>query len=791
MNSTEQVPDTRQKAMQRLWQRTIYVLMIGAFVLGGSLIIASDVLIPSKSKVALEEDEVAPRDILAPRGLKYESDVLSQAKREAQIAGVRPVYDPPDPAVGSEQIQLARQLLDFVENVRYDDFATLEQKKADIAAITTLTLSEPVTEAILTLEDDSKWRAIDAQVMRLLERVMSGDVREDNIQAIKDALPNLISATYSETEVQIITGIVSDLVRPNAFYNEELTRQAELEAVQNVPVEVRTFARGQMIIRAGEIATTAHIEALEQFGLLRETKHRTERFVGGLLAMTLVTALMGAYVQKFHPRLVTDAPLMIWLGVMFLSALAAAQLVDNDNLAQPYYFPAAALAFLVTTLVSPQLAIVMILSLATLAGFVTGWSLQFAVLIAFGGSLGVLSLGRTERLNAYFVAGGVVSASNMCIALLFALSTDTPPDLVTILSQIVGSLANGLFSAAVALVGLYVISNLLNIPTSLKIVELLQPNHPLLQRVLREAPGTYQHSLQVANLAELGAQQVNVNASLLRVAAMYHDVGKILNPHFFVENQADGVNPHETLGDPWQSARIILGHVTEGDRLARRYRLPSRIREFVMEHHGTTQVMYFFRAALKQAEQTGETVDSDDFTYPGPRPQSRETAILMLADGCESSVRARRPQSREDIRETVDYIFETRLQSGQLDESGLTLNDLRLLRDAFLTALQGVFHPRIAYPGTPGESTETLPTGAVSQLPAGTSPKDGQSPESEAQEAVQVDEATDVVPGVAADVVADTVADVVADVVTEEAGRLTGQDQESTLPSGTMIRRTE
>ncbi len=782
MNSAEQVSDTRQEALQRLWQRATYVLLVGAFLLGGSLIIASDVLIPSKSKVALEAGQVAPRDILAPRSLKYESDVLSQAKRDAQVAAVRPVYDPPDPAVDTEQTQLARQILDFIENVRYNDFATLDQKKEDMAAITALNLSAPVTEAILTIDDDSKWRAIDAQVMRLLERVMSGEVREDNIQAQKDALPNLISATYSETEVQIITGIVSDLIRVNAFYNEELTHQAELQAAQNVPVEVRTFARGQMIIRAGEIATAAHIEALEQFGLLRETKHRTERFVGGLLAMSLVTALMGAYVQKFHPRLVTDIRLLVVLGVMFLSALAAAQLVDPDNLAQPYYFPAAALPFLVTTLVSPQLAIVMVLSLATLAGFVTGSSLEFAVLIAFGGALGVLSLGRTERLNAYFVAGGVVSATSMCVALLFALSTDSPPDLVTVLSQMVGSLANGLFSAAVALVGLYVISNLLNIPTSLKIVELLQPNHPLLQRVLREAPGTYQHSLQVANLAELGAQQVNANASLLRVAAMYHDVGKILNPHFFVENQADGVNPHETLGDPWQSARIIIGHVTEGDRLARRYRLPNRIRDFIMEHHGTTQVLYFYRAALKRAEQTGETVDTEDFTYPGPRPQSRETAILMLADGCESSVRARRPQSRDDIRETVDYIFETRLQSGQLDESGLTLNDLRLLRDAFLTALQGVFHPRIAYPGAPGQSAEALPGGAVSQLPAGTATqadKDA-APESAPDDAAAAEQG-DVVPDVAG-------------VVVEGAGESVGpvrHERGDVPPSGTVVRRTE
>ncbi len=724
MDSAERgarVPD-RKDQLQRLLCAGAYFLLVAAFVLGGAGIIAWDVLVPSSKKVALQEGQVAPRDLLAPRSLKYESDVLSQAKREAVVASVRPVYDPIDPRIGSEQVQRARQILDYLENVRYDDFATLEQKEQDILAITDLGLTPAAIDALLGIDDDSRWRAIDAQVMRLLERVMSGEVREDNLQAKRDDLPNLISASYSESEVQVITAIVGDLIEPNTFFNEELTRQAQTEAADNVPVEVRTFVRGQMIIRAGEIATAAHIEALEQFGLLQITEHRTDRFVGGVLAMVMITALFGVYLKQFHPRLLVDPAFLVLLGLLFLGFMAGAQLIDSDDLAQPYYFPAPALAFLVATLIGPQLAMVTIAALAVLAGFMTSGSLEFALLVVFSGTLGVLSLGRTDRLNGYFVAGGVVSLSGVCIALLFAFGTSTTPDLFIVFSQIFGSLVNGLFSAALALVGLYVISNVLNIPTSLKIVELLQPNHPLLQRLLREAPGTYQHSLQVANLAEQGAQQIGANASLLRVAAMYHDVGKILNPHFFIENQADGGNPHDLLGDPSQSARIIIGHVTEGARLARRYRLPSRIRDFILEHHGTSQVMYFYRAALKGAEQSGAVVELEDFTYPGPRPQSRETAILMLADGCESSVRARRPQSREDIRETVDYIFETRLQSGELDESGLTLKDLRVLRDTFLTALQGVFHPRIAYPGTPGEKPSVLSPGEAASLPAGDPP---------------------------------------------------------------------
>jgi putative nucleotidyltransferase with HDIG domain len=719
MNSTEPVVDIRQEQVQRWLHTAVYAVLLGAFVVGGASIIAYDVLIPSNAKVALEEGDVAPQDILAPRSLQYSSDVLTEAKRDAEVAAVRPVYDPPDPGVEAEQSQLARQILDYIENIRYDAFATPEQKREDLEAITELNLDESVIAALLSIEDDTTWRAIDAQVMRLLERVMSGEVREDNIQARRDNLPNLISASYSESEVKVITGLVGNLIRVNTFYNEELTRQAQEEARRSVPDEVRTFVRGQMIIREGEIATSAHIEALDRFGLLKVSRRQVERFVAGLLAMTLVTVVLGAYTWQFYPHVVTDPQFATLLGLVFLLFLSGAQAIDADGRVQPYYFPGAALALLVTTLVGAQLAIVMTMALAALAGFMGGQSLEFAVLVTVAGTLAVMSLGRTERLNAYFVAGGVVAIAAISNAVLFALGLDGPVDAFTLLSQIAGSLANGMLSAALALVGLYLISNVLNIPTSLKIVELMQPNHPLLQRLLREAPGTYQHSLLVANLSELGAQQINANASLVRVAAMYHDVGKILNPHFFVENQADGVNPHDGLDDPWQSARIIIGHVAEGDRLARRYRLPSRIRDFIMEHHGTTQVAYFYQKAVGRAQESGEDVDVADFTYPGPRPQSRETAILMLADGCESSVRGRRPQSKQDIQETVDYIFDTRVQGRQLDDSGLTLGDLRLLRDAFLTALQGVFHPRIAYPGSPGQGVDALPAGDVASLPPG------------------------------------------------------------------------
>lgn len=697
----------------------LYMLFAVVLIVGGALIVAYDTLWPSGSKVTLVEGQVAREDVLAPRSIKYESGVLTQAKRDAAVAATRPIYDPPDPSIGTEQSQLARQVLAYLENVIFDTLATEEQKRQDIAAVTQFTPGDDVIEAMLSVDDETTWQAVDSQVLRLLERVMSDEIREDNIQAERDKLSDLISASYSETEVKVIKALVSDLIRVNTFYNDELTRQAQLRASENVPVETRSFARGQMVIREGEIATAAHIEALEQLGLLQITHRRVEHFIAGLLAMFLAVVLLGGYLRRFDAKTMAEPRLILLLALLFLVFLVSARLVDPNREVEMYYFPASALGFLVATLVGPQFAILTMMVFASLVGYMSGDSLEFTVAIVTSSTLGLLSLGRTERPNSYFVAGGVVSLSCIGVVLVFALGDEGSEELVVVLSKVAGALTNGMFSTAVALVGLYGISYLLNIPTSLKITELMQPSHPLLQRLLREAPGTYQHSLQVANLCELGAQQIDANAALVRAAAMYHDVGKVLNPHFFVENQVDGINPHDILDDPYQSARIIIGHVIEGDRLARRHRLPLRVRDFILEHHGTTQAVYFYQKAVQRAEKTGASVEMADFTYPGPRPQSRETAILMLADGCESSVRACRPQSREDVQETVNYIFESRLQGQQLDDSGLTLNDLRVLRDTFVTALQGIFHPRIRYPGSPGQPVEALSSETQGQLPAG------------------------------------------------------------------------
>jgi putative nucleotidyltransferase with HDIG domain len=250
--------------------------------------------------------------------------------------------------------------------------------------------------------------------------------------------------------------------------------------------------------------------------------------------------------------------------------------------------------------------------------------------------------------------------------------------------------------------------------TPLQLVELSRPTHPLLRQLLLKAPGTYHHTLIVSNMAERAAEAIGADSLLTRIGTYYHDVGKTIRPYFFIENRIEGVDPHGRL-DPYTSAQIIISHVKDGVGLAQKYRLPQRVIDFIPEHHGTLLVSYFYHQAVRQAG-TADTVDRAVFRYSGPKPQSRETAITMLADGAEATVRAKHPATVEEIEQIVVESIQSRIVSGQLDECPLTLDDLRDIRRAFVDVLRGQQHPRINYPA---EATAVQPTPpADAELPA-------------------------------------------------------------------------
>jgi putative nucleotidyltransferase with HDIG domain len=280
---------------------------------------------------------------------------------------------------------------------------------------------------------------------------------------------------------------------------------------------------------------------------------------------------------------------------------------------------------------------------------------------------------------------------------------DPLTDMVGIITLIAAAIFYGIASASITLILQYVFSLLLGVTTGLQLLEISRPDHPLLQFMLRTAPGSYQHSLQVANLAEQAAEAINADSLLVRVGALYHDVGKSMNSQFFIENLLKGSeNPHEKIS-PEQSAKIIIQHIEDGQKLATKHRIPSRIQSFISEHHGTLITRYQYNRAVEANGGDPEKVNTEDFRYPGPTPRSRETAILMLADGCEAKVRAEIPQNEEELRKVLQKVFDYILKEKQLNQAKLTMLDLTKIQDSFTSTLMGVYHQRIVYP-------ESLPT---------------------------------------------------------------------------------
>jgi putative nucleotidyltransferase with HDIG domain len=333
--------------------------------------------------------------------------------------------------------------------------------------------------------------------------------------------------------------------------------------------------------------------------------------------------------------------------------------------------------------------------------------LAHALVGTVGALVGILAVGRVESRTDIYRAGIYVSMGNMLTIMALKLTDGAGLLERQVWLDVTLGAGNGLLTSILVTGALPLFENLFGVLTPLKLLELSNPNHPLLKRLLVEAPGSYHHTIFVANLCEAGAEAIGADHILARVGAYYHDIGKVKRPYFFVENQFGGENPHDKL-PPSLSALIITSHVKDGVEMAREARLPREIIDFITEHHGTMLVSYFYHMASKAGQ--SEYVLEDDFRYDGPKPRSKETAILMLADGCEASVRAmhqKSPLTLEQIEAQVRRIFEDRLKQGQLEECDLTFRELEILVKTFVRVLSGVHHTRIEYPTEAGQVPTT------------------------------------------------------------------------------------
>lgn len=671
-------------------------------------------LTPNPAEPPPRESQIAPQDYRSPVDLTYTSVVLTEQRREAAARAVSPLYTPPDPRLARQQLERLRNVLAYLNNVRADSYATPEQKLSDLAALEDLQLDQDTAVILLGLTDP-RWQEVQQETVAVLERVMSSAIRPEGLNEARNRLPSLVSLSLSEAQAGLAATLAAAFVVPNSQLNEAQTEEARQKAREGVTPVTRSFVAGQTVALRGQVLTAADIEALQQLGLLAQERSWQDWVGAGGLALLLVSYLL-LYLRRERASVARDPRSFTLITWLFLVILLVARLAIPFHTVIPYVFPLAAYSLTVAALFGVQAALMTTLPLALLVAYGLSNALELTVYYLLGGLFGVLALGRARRLVSFLRAGLVVALISLAVILVYRLPAANAAmpgyDLQGLLTLAIAAGLNGIAAFSLTLLLQYLLAQLLGTVTPMQLVEFTRPDHPLLQFLLHEAPGTYQHSLQVANLAEQAAERIGADPLLTRAGALYHDIGKAVTPFYFIENQLPGFpNPHASL-EPQQSAQAIIQHVANSLEQGRKYRLPRRILEFMSEHHGSSLTRYQYVEAVKAAGGDESRVDPEQFRYPGPRPQSRETAILMLADGCEARVRAERPPDEEALRKVIREVINDRVAKGQLDDARLTLRDLAQIADSFVATLRGMYHPRIQYPTLEPPASQAEPSPA-------------------------------------------------------------------------------
>ena len=676
------------------------------YCLGLSLVTTAALLFNFAGRYDLAAGAVAPQDIRAPREITYVSDILSRQAREKSMRQVAAVYTSPDTEVARQQLERVRHVLDFLTAVRADPHATAAEKRSWILAVPELQ-DFPLNEidTLLSLPE-SDWNRVQLETRGLLDQVMRlEEIRGDDLKDVQEHVPVQVPLDFPQDEADLVASLVQRFITPNSFYDQTATEEARTQAAEAVGGVLQTVRNGEVIIREGSVVTDLEMETLEQLGLVRQQRDWREVLLLALFSVSS-TLLLGLYLFRAQPEILEDARQEGLVALLLGAFMLLARLLIPSGPLLLCLFPSAALGMLLSSTIGRPAALGSLVYLGVVSGWIGGSSLLVMAVVTLSGVTATLTLPRYEQTRAIFRSGLVGGLAAAIVRSAFSTAEVRIVPLSFMIESGLG-LVGGVLSGGLTLGMLFLLAPLFDLTTTFRLIELSHPNHPLLQRLLREAPATFHHTMMVASLAEQAAERIGANALLTRAGAYYHDVGKLTRPYFFSENQGQLGNPHDRL-DPQTSADIVIAHVRDGLKLAHQYRLPRQVRAFISEHHGTSRASFFYQKAVEAAGGEAGLVDESLFRYPGPRPQSRETALVMLADGCEAATRAARPTSPEDVSRVVNSIFDARIRDGQLDECPLTLEELQIVKATYIEILHGAYHPRIKYPEPKNSQEEKL-----------------------------------------------------------------------------------
>ena len=552
---------------------------------------------------------------------------------------------------------------------------------------------------------------------------------ESNMTALSEARNKLNDGlkqirSLSEKEVEAFNAALAPLIQPSVVFDSAATENARASVERTVMPVTISLKRGQTVVRDGDTLTPAALAQISAIRSYSDSTRRLNRFFGLLAIICALFWVAWKFIE--HRGIVTRLVLSekrtfalfgfivlaqtALMAVFFrLAEFTAAQNVKaplNDPTLWAFAIPFAFGSLLMTLLADRRTALFTGIFLSLIAGLLAPKSMEFALYAAITSAVAVYGIGRYRSRQSVTTAGVLVGLASAAAAVALIGYTQQPFILNTVALSISCGLASGLITAAVTAVFLPLCETSFGILTDVKLLELSNADLPALGQLAMRAPGTNQHSHAVGQLAEDACRAVGANALLARLGALYHDIGKAAAPEHFVENQL-GKNPHDRL-KPAQSAKIIISHVTYGVKLGKEMGLPQRIIDFIPQHHGTRTLHYFLRKAQAEARE-GEEIVENDFRYPGPKPQFKEAAIMMIADSCEAAARSLSEPTPENIRYIVTKIIDAILSDDQLDECDLTLRELTQIREVMIKSLVAIYHSRVDYPGyTPPNSIRTL-----------------------------------------------------------------------------------
>jgi len=644
----------------------------------------------------LEAGQIAVRDIRAQRDATFDSASETEAARDAEAEGVQPVTEILEPPADNQEDQLAAfdmlgrrvaRILDLRDDGSLEEAGVSARLATDVPEIR-LVHRELVAQTAVP-----RWEIVAAAARSALESTLANSIREDELLGVRASIRDLITNDLAEPERALAGDLAAELIEPNVVINAGLTEDARAQARAEVPPVQVSISAGETIVREGDPITVGDIEALEELGLTRP-RVQAGTVVGNALIAALVASLLVGYLLRFEPEIWhRNRSVLLFFLTLVVSAVAIR--IAADRTLWAFAVPTSATVLLIGILLRNSAGAAMAGGLAVLAGVMNRDALEPAAFVLAGGMVALLTVTRAERLNAFVRVFVALTVTNIAVVTAFSLLEQR--DLAAVVQLGVIGLVNAFLSVILAVGSFAMLGNVFGIMTVFQLLELANPSNRLLRRLLLETPGTYHHSVMVGNLAERAAETIGADPLLARVAAYYHDIGKMKNPLAFIENQAGAHNIHEDLNAE-TSARIIAGHIRDGIDLGYEHGLPVQVIGYIPQHHGTSVMTYFHQKALREVGGREDFVDEGTYRYPGPKPQSREAAIIMLADGVEASVRSLDEKDEESIRGMVDRIVDARVEDGQLDDAELTLKNISQIKDAFVGQLLGMYHSRIKYP---------------------------------------------------------------------------------------------